>query len=362
MVDLTTSLNSITETLTQATGMSASGSPDPLDFLSTLAPVNQPKVYLERDLLPEYACTITCSDLGIVLTAPLPPDFEWSTEAVYETPFKEVVQEGIGNLGIAGAAVKAASSAAGISYVTQALTAKFWAGSSTGAITLPLIFQAERDEIKEVMKPLLELLSLSLPRLSTGQAGGLLQAPGPSFDFGKLYNSFKNQVTDNTETNTTSVAGQVSSGASSSVGSIFSSLAGRLTSAVGDVGKTAINQGIGAATDKVVQGYKDTLSAIDRITKEGVKNRISLQIGRYIFLESVVIRNVQHRHLIQPVGYNYGQSSGNIQRIEVQVTFEPFMDITQNDLPSVFMNPAVAQLARSMIDKTGIYDQSQGYL
>lgn len=324
---------SIADLLTDGVKAVAKGVPDALSGLLGTSPPGKPPYMLGRQLLPEYTCFITCSDIGLNFKAPLPPDFDWSIEAHYDTPMRDFVDDGIAQAGLLGAGVKAASRASGISFVTQALTAKFWSGSATGAISLPLVLQAETDEVEDVIRPLLQLMSLSLPRLSTGKRGGLLEAPGPSFDLAKVYNGFQEAVSSSI----VSVAGVTSS--LGSVGSLVSGVSNAISSP-------------GAAWDSLKNGVSKGAEALDSIARSGVKNQISLRIGNYISLDSVVITNVQHKHILQPVGRSYGKSSGNMQRVELNVTFEPFMDLTQQDLPSIFRDPRVTEIATQMIERS----------
>lgn len=339
--------DSLADLLQTGLGNVANGVPDVLSFLKTTAPRGQPPYMLARKLMPEYTCYITCSELGIKIAAPLPPDFDWSTEARYDTPMREVADDAVAAAGMVGSIGRAAMRASGLSFVTQALTAKFWSGSATGAISLPLILQAETNEINDVLLPFIQLKSLSLPRLSSGKRGGLLEAPGPSFDLARTYNAFKNSTGANS-TGSSSVAGvQSNVNLKDALGNIEGSLRSGI-SGLFDAGKDYGVQGI---WDKISSGISNAAETVDSIARQGVKNRISLQIGKYIFLDSVVITNIQHKHILQMVGGDYGQSSGNVQRIEINVTFEPFMDLTQQDLPSMFLDPNVASLAQEIVNR-----------
>lgn len=336
----------LTDLIQENSSTSSFGVPDILDFARTTS--TAVPYMLSRQLKDEFTCFIACSDLGISVKAPLPPDFDWDTQANYDTPMRELLDDGIGAAGAIGSVAKATARANGISFVTQALTAKFWSGSATGAITLPLILQAETNEVYDVMDPFIQLLSLSLPRLNTGKRGGVLQAPGPSFDLAKAYNAMKEGLSTLTSSSS-SVAGVPSS--STGVGNVVGSVAGQLVSGFTGLMDAGKDNGVQGVWDEVSRKTTGAMETVDSLARQSIRNRISLQIGKYIFLESVVITNVQHKHLMQPVGYNHGVSSGNTQRIEVTVTFEPFMEMTQQDLPNIFLDPRVAELARRIVDR-----------
>jgi hypothetical protein len=54
---------------------------------------------------------------------------------------------------------------------------------------------------------------------------------------------------------------------------------------------------------------------------------------------------------VQPVGAKYGYSTGNFQRAEVSITFEPFFDFTQRDLATVFLDPALRKYFETLINR-----------
>lgn len=318
-----------------------------LTGLTSQAPVGTDTLVNRTRLIPEYTLFITCQELGIYFKAALPPSFNWGVSASYSTPLRELVSDAIGsidtfNIGKIGQGVAAAN---GIQLVTQALTARFWTGSSTSDIQLPVILQAESNEIDEVMAPLLSLLSLSLPRLTGGRRGGLLQAPGPHFDLGRAFNNVVDRVKG---TNTTSVAGVVSSGSKSFLGGLGQA-ANNLITPIQQAYRGAT--GLSGSLSALGSVIGDASEQLDSIARSSVKNQITMRIGNYIQLPSVVITNVEQQHFVQPVGQGYGVSTGNMQRIELSVSFQPFMDITQDDLPDIFINPDVARLAREMIGK-----------
>jgi len=283
-------------------------------------------------LKPEYTLQIVCSDLGIYFKAPLPPEFDWATSAEYDTPLKEVIGDAVGSLGLIGKGLGALSRAQGVQLVTQALTAKFWSGSATSAITIPCILQAYSDEVEDVLKPLISMKALTMPRLQGGRRGSVLQAPGPHFD---LSRAFQQTGLGSQSTDSKSVAGKETTGGSTS------GLFGKLESAVKDIAKGYANGGLTGAGKEVANKAYGALEAADDFIRDSTRNVVTLQIGNYIRLPSVVITDVQQRHLVQPVGLGEGESTGNMQRVELSISFEPFVDLTFDDMKDVFLDPRV---------------------
>lgn len=322
---------------------SFSGMPSPTDAAasSSTAQKSTPRIRMQR-VLPEYACMIKCTDLGVDIVAALPPSFTWNTSAHYDTPFKDAISQTI-NGSVVGQIAGGIASAGGLSMVTQTLTAKFWSGSESGAITLPLVFQAMTNEVDEVLKPIAQLMSLTVPRTLGGKNGSLLQAPGPHFDLTKAATSAYN-----TASNTISVAGQqtMAENASSWLGTL-DTLRGKIQTLVGSSPGDAAN----TVMNGIVNGVSATASALDNFARNNIVNNISLQLGRFMLFDHVVITDVNYEFPVQPVGREYGYSTGNFPRVEVSVTFEPFFDIVQRDLASIFLDPNLRQYFEQLINK-----------
>jgi hypothetical protein len=151
----------LTSVSSGVTGAVASAVDNAIGSLGTSANIKKNNFGLK----PEYTLTIKCSELGIEFKAPLPPEFEWASSAEYDSPMKDIIGDVIESTGKVGTAVKTVSRASGIQLVTQALTAKFWSGSATASITIPVVLQAYSDEVEDVLKPLIQLKALTLPQL-----------------------------------------------------------------------------------------------------------------------------------------------------------------------------------------------------
>lgn len=267
--------------------------------------------------MADYTCIISCKERGIRVIASLPPDFDWGMESSYDTPLQDLIGDAVSSFGKTGDVVSRGN---GLALTTQALTAKFWSGSASSPITLPLIFQAEVNEVAEVIVPLKNLLKLTTPKELGGARGGMLQAPGPRFDLTKAASAISDSFGSELFTKT-SVAG-----GPASVGYNDSSETGKLTNTQSSESGflSSVYSAIGNASKTITDGL--------------VSNVISLQLGRYMFFESVVITNVSQKHYVQPVGTSSGRGTGNMQRVEVSVTFEPFYTVVERDLDTIFMN------------------------
>ncbi len=311
--------------------------PKPTDAVSATATPSKatPKIRMTRPL-PEYACFIKCTDLGIDVVAPLPPTFTWSTSAHYDTPFRDAINDMTSD-NVVGRGIKGLSGASGLSMVTQTLTAKFWSGSDSGAITLSLIFQAQNNEVDEVLKPIAQLMSLTVPRTLGDKNGGILQAPGPHFDVMKALSHAANSET-------VKVAGQNTIAQNAqAVLDAKEALKGKI--------RSLISMPTGAAATAAVNSTTTALTAIDNFARNNIVNNVSLQIGRFMLFDHVVIKDVNYDFPVQPVGAKYGYSTGNFQRADVSITFEPFFDLTQRDLATVFLDPALRKYFETLINR-----------
>jgi hypothetical protein len=66
------------------------------------------------------------------------------------------------------------------------MTAQIWQGGAFINFTIPFIFQAETSAETEVMRPIRDLMKLTMPKDETPGGGGILSAPGPHIDIKKL--------------------------------------------------------------------------------------------------------------------------------------------------------------------------------
>ena len=312
---------------------------------------------------PDYQAVITCTDLGISLTAYLPETWQFNIASDYSAPYAEGLTEGIPSF--MGVGLKAA----GVSLTTQVLTGQMWKGSSEVSFSLPLVFQAENDPDKEVMLPLMQLMYLTLPRDSINGGGGLLSAPGPYFD-----------LVDTSPEASKAVIGQPSSRDSKSVAGNKSFLdkmkdtSSNLGGALGTAGEAAMefgSAGVGMfvggltaggdggadlkrSTTNAFHTANKYLQPVSNLLAGLVKNKISLKIGNMLLLDSVVITSVDQNHRVQPTVGMDGKPTGLYQYCEVTVQFKTFFTPTQRDLLKMFLSATNSKaFLDSLINKGG---------
>lgn len=260
-----------------------------------------------------YLCTITCTDQNILVVANLPETFSTDIGAQYEEAFAQAVN----NSGIVSS-VGPKLRALGIQMTTQALTAQIWQGSTEMSFSLPLVLQARTDEIHDVLEKLEALYSLTLPGESF--SNGFLTAPGPVLDAEILL-----QNVGSATSAAMNAAGSIAKDAvTNSIGSTLSSAFSKLRS---------LSPSTAATAEASPSKKPDTANkGVDRPLVSAIKNNISLQIGRYMYFESVVITNVGQTHHVQPL------ESGIMSRVEVTVQFKTFYVPTKKDIPNIFRN------------------------
>jgi hypothetical protein len=281
----------------------------------------------------DYTCLIVCNDLNIVVRASMPQEFMFDTSSSYEAPFSQ------GMMGMLPAGIGTAAKAVGLQLATQAMSAQIWQGSSTNQFQIPLTFQVETDINRDVLEPLMKLMFLTVAREE--DEGGLLSAPGPHIDLKSLVSNIGAEL------------GEVSSGAMDSFTRARTTgetpildkakdYGGRLTSALT---KTDFTQFMKVSADialDIKNGANATVGRGSRAISSSIKNNISLYIGRYMYFPSVVIKDVQQTHSVQPL------RDGNYSRVEVTVAFETFFQPTQRDISTMF--PSASSALRSAID------------
>ncbi len=243
----------------------------------------------------------------ITIVAGLPETFAFDIASQYEAPFAQ---------GMAGdTKIASLLRLGGLSLTNQAMTAQVWQGTSDVQFTLPFVFQADTDEIKDVLEPIKNLMRLALPR--TSQQGGILESPGPRIDYEKLIQNAP-QATNDILNATAGGATEMATGG----------MMGGLQAATGNG-----EQGLQTASKsaKVAkERFNGASVAFSSALKGAITNNISLEIGRYMLFEHVVILDVQQSANVQPL------ASGIFQRVEVNVTFKTFMLPTANDLDNMF--------------------------
>lgn len=118
----------------------------------------------------------------IDLRAPLPENYQFSLSTSFDNPFNQPLSQYASSAvgGAAGVAIDAFSTgtlaAAGKSTMAKWMSGAVWTGGSMFEITVPFVIQAFEDTRQEVVKTMRDMLKLVAP----GEAGVMLQAPGPN--------------------------------------------------------------------------------------------------------------------------------------------------------------------------------------
>ena len=197
----------------------------------------------------------------------------------------------------------------------QAMSTKFWKGSSPLTLTLPLVFAAESSN-QDVLAPVMKLKGLCMPRLldPSGNTGNL-EAPGP-------------RMSINTEEATKLLQGIKNAGSTvAAVGmSVFSS-----DNTTDKAKQTATEVGdskIAAATQKLSNAGSEVAIAANKLVT--VEGKISVAIGRFFYLDDVVIENVSEQYdmVLDPTGVPI--------RVTVNVTLSTRMNPIYDDLPRMY--------------------------
>lgn len=242
---------------------------------------------------------------GISVAAPLPDTLAYDAAAEYQTPFAQ----GMGGSGSFGQAL----SAAGVRLSTQAMTVQLWQGSTENDIGLELEFQTWDDPYKDVMEPVLNLLSLAAASVDT--ATGLLKSPGPRIslaDTGKIISNAASQLIDS--------GTQVAKASGSVVGAVNTNKGLNGENAVLNSQQKASS---GGTTENGLGGAQ--------YWKNIVKNQISVRIGRYAFFDSVVILNAQ-----ETFSHQMDSLTGLPLHAKLSLRFKPLFLVTQQDLDKIF--------------------------
>ncbi len=192
--------------------------------------------------------------------------------------------------------------------VAQSLTLKVWQGSGDDfEMTLGFELRAWSDPDRDVMIPLQQLMSMTLPSIDSN---GFMQSPGPIL----------------TEQGLNAIGQGITQVVGKSIG-IAKNTAGKLLDSTKD--------GAAAVMGVAVSGAKELTQTASVVARKSfiesyLKNKISINIGSWFEMSNVVITNVQHTLKGQQPGPN-----GAIMAANVQVTFAPMFALTAEDIPNL---------------------------
>lgn len=255
------------------------------------------------------------SNPAIVIEAPIPDSFAFDVGATYE----QMLPQGFTN----NTVVNTAAALTGTRLAMQALTAQLWAGNTDSELSMELEFHTETDPYYDVRMPIVNLLKLTMPTVDT--KSGFLGSPGPQIDFSK--------------------AGAVFSDAASTIGSDVGSVFGGIGSFISSIfGATPTPAAMTDPNSQVVDGNNNaTAKTLQKNPNMGtaaywntmIKNKISISVGNYLYFDSVVITRVS-----QTFASNFDAQTGLPHNVRVAVSFKPLFMLAQQDLDTLFVNPA----------------------
>ena len=265
----------------------------------------------------------------IAVSAPLPESFMFDSTSNYEAPFAQGL--------FSNNFLRLAASAMGFKTSTQALTVQLWQGISDTELSLELEFQTETDPLTDVRQPILDLLTLTTPVADPNT--GLMKSPGPHLDPSQSQEILTATI-DQSKSTWNAVASTVGKATGLNTSAIqFGTLS--------DPSKTT-NDGSGSTNQN-----KPTGIATAQYWKQNIRNQISIQIGNYMFFDSVVITNVQ-----QTFQSNLDAVTGWPHHCKVAVRFKPLFMITRQDLDTIFISPSAGGQSQTSGALRGLFLQN----
>ena len=103
----------------------------------------------------------------------MPEELRMENTSTWEAPFSQ------GLLGMLPGSISTALKMFGVRPATQMMTLQVWQGTEGSDLTFDLVFTTDSDPVKDVMTPVLDLLSMVVPSLDTN---GFMITPGPTLD------------------------------------------------------------------------------------------------------------------------------------------------------------------------------------
>lgn len=250
---------------------------------------------------------------SVSIAAPMPESFMFDSTSNYEAPFAQGL--------FSSDLLRLGAAAMGFKTSTQALTAQLWQGISDTELGLELEFHTENDPLTDVRQPILDLISLTTP--IADPTTGLLKSPGPHIDPDQSQDLLKDVY---------SQAKQLAQ----KLAEVGSQITG--------IDLTSTKQGtLNNSSTTTADGSGSTNTTNPAIStaqywKQRVKNQISIQIGNYMFFDSVVITHVQQTFVA-----NIDAVTGWPHHAKVSVRFKPMFMIAQQDLETIFISPSARQ-------------------
>ena len=251
----------------------------------------------------------------VSVTAPIPEDVMFDMESTYEMKLPQGPDKGLAGTALA---------ALGLKLTVQALTAQLWSGSTTSDLTIALEFHTETDPVADVRTPIVNLMKLVTPSVSS--TGGILQAPGPQLDLAQLLQIAKDIVSQG-QGIFTSVGSGVGSTSGYSSSTVLNGLGSTSTSTQQITQSTMVNSNLQTADGTNSTVFQSPTQNASKGTaaywKSQISNRISIQIGNYMLFDNVVITRLSSTFMS-----NLDATTGLPHHVKVGLSFRPMFMLT----------------------------------
>jgi hypothetical protein len=253
-----------------------------------------------------YKAFIVCSEQRLTVDAWLPETLAVDIAADYDAPYAQGLSAMAPNLG-------SLAKFMGMNLTTQAMTAQIWQGGAFINFTIPFIFQAETSAETEVMRPIRDLMKLTMPKDETPGGGGILSAPGPHIDIKKLVSN-------------------LSAVGIEGVSDLFQGVTGLAMNASNMIDTfKKLAQHPGDTYTNLLGGLNNVSQRLSSALVSSVVNNITLQLGQFLYFPSVVITDVV------PTFNTVLNRDGKPTRAEVNVNFRTFFVPTDKDIQYMFL-------------------------
>lgn len=258
---------------------------------------------------------------AISVQAPIPEQVIFDLDSTYEP----LLPQGFTN----NAFLRVASAGMGVRLAVQALTAQLWTGSTTGDLAIPLEFHTETDPVNDVRNPIVNMMKLVTPSISSST--GMMQSPGPQLNLSQL-----GSIASDAVSSTLSTVGQFGSSVGSTLKSVVSNAFGISSSNPQQAQMVDTNQqstdGANSAVPKALQQNPQLGTA--EYWKSQITNRISIRIGNYLYFDNVVITGMASTFMSA-----MDATTGLPHHVQVNLRFRPMFVLSQSDIDNVYINP-----------------------
>jgi hypothetical protein len=274
-------------------------------------------------LIQQYGSAGTNTPV-ISVTAPIPESVNFDLSATYEP----LLPQGFTKNNF----LNTAAAAMGVRLAVQSLTAQLWTGSTTGDLNINLEFHTETDPVADVRNPIVNLMKLITPSVST--ATGMMQSPGPQLDFKTLASIAQDATTSalGSVAQVKSATGGAATNIIQGVLNTFGVGANNTSTATMNSANTQVFSSAGSTVPQQLQQNPQLGTA--QYWSSKVSNRISIRVGNYMYFDNVVITHLGHTF-----SSTFDATTGLPHHVIVQLSFRPMFVLSQSDIDNLYLNP-----------------------